>query len=109
MHSLAVLFNEEPYHAWDDVLHSVRTGQPAFERRYGMGPFEYRTQHPESDRVFNEAMINRTQQVAKAVVAAYESSRSARLLMSRVAMGHCWRPSYRASHPRGGFCSTNPT
>jgi hypothetical protein len=32
-------------------LHSVRTGEPAFEHVYGMPLFDYYSEHPEAARV----------------------------------------------------------
>ena len=62
MRSLAIMYAEEQYRAWGDVLHSVRSGDRAFDRRFGMSYFEYLAQHPESDLVFNEAMTGWTMQ-----------------------------------------------
>ena len=74
MRALALTYNEEMYFAWGDMLHSIRTGEPAFAHRFGMGPFPYFMQNPEADRIFNEAMIGYTHQVANAVVATYDFS-----------------------------------
>lgn len=74
MRALAITYNEEQYRAWGDLLHSVRSGQPAFESQFGMGPFAYFAQHPEADRVFNEAMIDWTNQIADAVASTYDFS-----------------------------------
>jgi hypothetical protein len=74
MRALAIMYAEEQYRAWDDVLHSVRTGQPAFERAFGTRYFEYFTTHPEASQVFNEAMVGWTTQISDAVVASYDFS-----------------------------------
>jgi hypothetical protein len=74
MRALAIMYAEEQYRAWDDVLHSVRTGQPAFEHAFGMPYFDYFATHPEASQVFNEAMVGWTTQVVDAVVAAYDFS-----------------------------------
>ena len=74
MRSLAIMYAEEQYRAWGDVLHSVRSGDRAFDRRFGMSYFEYLAQHPESDRVFNEAMTGWTMQLVGAVMEAYDFS-----------------------------------
>ena len=74
MRSLALTYNEEQYQAWGHMLHSIRTGEPAFAHRFGMGPFPYFMQNPEADRIFNEAMIGYTHQVANAVAATYDFS-----------------------------------
>ena len=74
MRALAIMFAEEQYRAWGDMLHSVRTGQPAFEHQFGMGVFEYFAKNTEASAVFNEAMTGLTAQLAGAVVDAYDFS-----------------------------------
>jgi SAM-dependent methyltransferase len=74
MRALAIMYAEEQYRAWGDLLHSVRTGETAFEQQFGIGYFEYLAQHPESDRVFNEAMTGWTHQLVSAVVDTYDFS-----------------------------------
>ena len=65
---------EDHYEAWTDVLHSVRTGEIAFDHRFGMPVWEYYAQHPENAGVFNESMTGLTRSVEAAVVAAYDFS-----------------------------------
>jgi hypothetical protein len=60
MRALAIMYAEEQYRAWGDVLHSVKTGEPAFEKHFGTSYFAYLAQHPEADRVFNQAMTGYT-------------------------------------------------
>ena len=74
MRALAIMYAEEQYRAWGDVLHSVQTGQTAFEQQFGASYFAYLAQHPEADRVFNEAMTGWTAQIVSAVVDAYDFS-----------------------------------
>ncbi len=74
MSALAIMYAEEQYRAWGEMLHSVRTGEMAFDHQFGMGYFEYLAQHPEADRVFNEAMTGWTQQLVGAVVDTYDFS-----------------------------------
>ena len=74
MRALAIMYAEEQYRAWGDMLHSVRTGQSAFEYRFEMGIFEYFAKNPEASAVFNEAMTGWTAQVAGAVVDSYDFS-----------------------------------
>ncbi len=59
---------------WGEILYSVRTGKPAFNHVFGMGPFEYLSRHPEADAVFNEAMTNLTGLEASAVIEACDFS-----------------------------------
>lgn len=74
MRALAIMYAEEQYRAWGEMLYSVRTGQPAFERQFGMDVFEYFVQNPEAGAVFNEAMTGLTSQVADALANAYDFS-----------------------------------
>ena len=74
MRALAIMYAEEQYRAWGELLHSVRTGEMAFDHQFGMGYFEYLAQHPEADRVFNEAMTGWTHQLVGAVVDTYDFS-----------------------------------
>ena len=36
MRALAIMYAEEQYQAWGNVLHSVRTGETAFDQQFGM-------------------------------------------------------------------------
>jgi len=72
MRALAIMYAEEQYRAWGDFLHSVKTGETAFEKQFGTSYFAYLAQHPEADRVFNEAMTGYTTQLVGAVVEAYD-------------------------------------
>ncbi len=47
---------EEPYRAFGEMLHTVRTGETAFDHVYGMGHFDYLAQHPEASATFHRAM-----------------------------------------------------
>ncbi|MDQ3812769.1 MAG: acetylserotonin O-methyltransferase [Armatimonadota bacterium] len=58
--------------AWGDIMHSVQTGGTTIEHLYGVGPFEYFTQHPEEAEVFNNAMTSISQAVSAAVGEAYD-------------------------------------
>ncbi len=72
MRSLAIMYAEEQYQAWGDFLHSVQTGEPAFERHFGIPYFPYLSQHFEAGQVFNEAMTGWSAQLIDAVVNAYD-------------------------------------
>jgi hypothetical protein len=55
--SLAVMNGEEFYRAWGELLYSVQTGRPAFDKLFGRPVFDYLSQHPEQARVFDAAMV----------------------------------------------------
>ena len=80
MRALAIMLGEESYRAWGDLLYSVQTGQPAFDRIFNIRRFEYLAQHPEAADVFNEAMTGLFGRVHASVVKAYDFSRAAKVI-----------------------------
>jgi O-methyltransferase domain/Dimerisation domain len=68
------------WQAWGDILHSVKTGESAFEHVFGMGFFQYVEQHAEESKVFNEAMTSNSVPFNQAVAAAYDFSPIAKLI-----------------------------
>ncbi len=65
---------EERYQAWGDLMHSVRTGEIAFNHVFGMGLWEYQTQHPEQAKIFDKSMANIIAADNAAVLASYPFS-----------------------------------
>lgn len=53
-----IMHGELHYQAAGDLLHTVRTGETAFDHLYGKGMFEYFQDHPEDSATFNAAMSN---------------------------------------------------
>src|SRR5438105_1211938 len=52
LHAWALLMlGEQNQGAWTDILHSVRTGQSAFQRRYGVDIWQYCSQHAQYARL----------------------------------------------------------
>jgi hypothetical protein len=74
------LVGEEGWRAWGALLHSVQTGEPAFDHVYGMGGFDYGAQHPEFSKVLDESMAAFAAPVADAVLAAYDFSGTSTLV-----------------------------
>ena len=72
----AILNGEEWYRAWGGLLHSVRTGETAFDQIFGMPFFEYLAAHDGAAAIFNEAMASSTELAARAVAEAYDLSRA---------------------------------
>lgn len=56
MRHSVIMNGEEIYRAAGELLHSVRTGETAFNHLYGKGHFEYLAEHPEASSTFNKAM-----------------------------------------------------
>lgn len=68
------------WQAWGDILHSVKTGETAFEHVFGMSFFQHLDCHPEAARVFNEAMSSTSEPFNAAVTAAYDFSNINRII-----------------------------
>src|SRR5262245_49953187 len=51
--------------AWGDLMHSVRTGQTAFDHVFGKPCFDWLAEHKEQSEVFNEAMTGFSGMVAR--------------------------------------------
>jgi SAM-dependent methyltransferase len=69
-----VELGEEHYPAWGALMHSVRTGEIAFDHVFGMPVWEFFAQHPENAKTFNDAMTGMTLAVNDAVLSAYDFS-----------------------------------
>jgi hypothetical protein len=59
---------------WAHLIHSMRTGEPAFDHAHGMGVFEYLRNHAEASAIFNAAMTNNSARSGTAVVERYDFS-----------------------------------
>lgn len=68
------IFSGEPFYlqAWEQIVHSIKTGQPAWEHVHEMSIFEYFGQHPEAGVIFDEAMTSLSAGEAAAIVSAYD-------------------------------------
>jgi SAM-dependent methyltransferase len=54
--AMAIMMGGELYAAWGELLHSVKTGEPGFNRRFGMHFFQYMQEHPERHSIYDSAM-----------------------------------------------------
>jgi len=66
----------QPYFwtTWDQLLHSVKSGGPAFPKIHGISAWEYRATHPEANAIFNAAMTGLSAGVVETVVPSYDFS-----------------------------------
>jgi hypothetical protein len=74
LHGLAILVGEEWAPAWQGLVHSVMTGEVAFDHVFGVTSWQHRQEHPELDTYFNELMQQASAAVLRAVLAAYDFS-----------------------------------
>ncbi|MEJ2085929.1 MAG: methyltransferase, partial [Acidobacteriota bacterium] len=70
------IFSGEPFYlqAWEQIVHTVRTGEPAWEHVHGTSIFEYFGQHPEAGQIFDQAMTSLSAAEAPAILDAYDFS-----------------------------------
>jgi hypothetical protein len=75
MKALATVRGEFQYRAWGKLLHSVQTGQSAFEKVYGKPIFDYFTEDPETGKLFDQAMTGVHGRETDAMLEAYDFTR----------------------------------
>ena len=75
LRGVAIMFGEPwSVQPWGDLLRSVQTGETAFDRAFGIGAFDYFSQHPHAGKIFEQSMNGFTALSADAVLAAYDFS-----------------------------------
>lgn len=75
-----VELGEEHYPAWGELLHSVKTGEIAFDRAFGMPVWKFFEQNPDNAKTFNDAMTGLTSSVNDAVLSSYDFSSIGRIV-----------------------------
>lgn len=65
---------QEHYPAWGNLMHSVKTGEIAFDNFFGVDIWKYFQQNPEDAAVFNNSMSNMTAAVNEAITSLYDFS-----------------------------------
>jgi SAM-dependent methyltransferase len=63
---------ETGYAAWAQLLHTVTTGQPAFERIFGAGYYEYMARHPEAAAEWDRSMDQTARDWLHSLTAIYD-------------------------------------
>ena len=66
---------QEHYPAWGNLMHSVKTGEVAFDDFFGMDVWKYFSQNPEDAAVFNDSMSANTAAVNEAITSLYDFSK----------------------------------
>jgi hypothetical protein len=59
---------------WDNLIYSLQTGKPGFEKAHGVPFFDYLAAHPEDTSLFSEMMVGLHSQEPPAIAAAYDFS-----------------------------------
>ena len=68
------------WQAWGGLLHSVRTGENAFQHHHGTDVWTYRSTRPEESAAFDRAMTSNSRRFNAALLAAYDFGRFRRIV-----------------------------
>lgn len=71
LRALALISGSQSYAGWGNLLHSVRTGETAFDALYGKSVWEYRAENVRAGQVFDAAMSSAGFFRAEPIVDAY--------------------------------------
>lgn len=63
------------WRSWGNLLHSVRTGKPAFDHVFGMSNFDYWERHPGAGAIHDTFFTAMAQSTTPPLVAAYDFGR----------------------------------
>ncbi len=74
LRATVITIGEIHYQACGELLHSVRSGSPAFDHVFGMSLFDYLQNNAEASAAFNHGMTNLSSLLAYAVLLAYDFS-----------------------------------
>lgn len=81
-----VELGEEHYPAWGELLYSVKTGEIAFDKHFGVPIWEFFAKNPENARTFDDAMTNVSLAIKDAILASYDATTIRKL--TDIAGGH---------------------
>jgi hypothetical protein len=82
------MLNGEPYLAFAQLSHSVRTGLPAFDEVFGKPRFDWLADHPDEAALFQRAMITLSQDSNEAIAEAYDFGAFSRVVDVGGGHGH---------------------
>ena len=65
---------QEHYLSWDNLLHSIKTGEIAFDHIAGMSLYDHYLKNSEAGKLFNCAMTSLTASILEAIICSYDFS-----------------------------------
>jgi len=71
---------DEHYEAWGSLVHSVRTGETAFQHRFGMSAWEYYRGNPAEARNFDQTMARFSAMLTPYILSGYDFARFAKVV-----------------------------
>jgi hypothetical protein len=89
--------------AFEDLEHSLRTGECAFAKRHPEGVFAYLAKHPEESRIFDSAMTSKSHRDIAAILPAYGFSQFATIADIAGGRGHLLRAILKSSPKTQGI------
>lgn len=96
------------WRAWEDLDHTLRTGESAFSKRHAGGVFAYLAEHPEESRIFDAAMTSKSHRDIAAVLPAYDFSQFATIADIAGGRGHLLRAILKSSPNTQGILFDQP-
>jgi ubiquinone/menaquinone biosynthesis C-methylase UbiE len=69
---MATIRGEFQYRAWGELLYSIQTEKSAFEKQHGRPIFDYFGDHPETGKLFDQAMTGVHGRETAAMLEAYD-------------------------------------
>jgi hypothetical protein len=57
LRAFGIMLGAEFYQSWGELLYSVQTGKPGFDKRFGMPFFQFMTEHSERHAIYDAAMM----------------------------------------------------
>jgi hypothetical protein len=94
--------------AFEDLEHSLRTGECAFSKRHPEGVFRYLAKHPEESRIFDSAMTSKSHRDIAAILPAYDFSQFATIADIGGGRGHLLRAILKSSPRTQGILFDQP-
>jgi ubiquinone/menaquinone biosynthesis C-methylase UbiE len=70
--AMATIRGEFQYRAWGELLYSIQTEKSAFEKQHGRPIFDYFGDHPETGKLFDQAMTGVHGRETAAMLEAYD-------------------------------------
>src|SRR3984885_11331400 len=72
LRAMVITIGEIHYQACGNLLHSIRTGSPAFNQVFGTGLFDFLQRDTQAADAFNQGMTNLSSMLAYAILMAYD-------------------------------------
>jgi SAM-dependent methyltransferase len=57
LRAFGIMLGAEFHQSWGELLYSAQTGEPGYQKRYGLPFFQYMTEHPDRHAIYDNAMM----------------------------------------------------